>query len=145
MNAVRIILALAVSAVLAAGAWAGPQGAPNKGKRHHAVRGVVVAVQTADAKEKGTDLGSITVKAHRHKKNAAATEAAPVEKTFQVDANTTFEKVVVVGKGQRTTGPAKFADIQKGERVAVVATNEREHRALKVQIIVRRKKGAFAR
>ena len=139
MNAMRMILALAVGTVGACGALAGPQAVANKAKRPHAAHGVVVAVQTGDDKDKDTDLGSITVKIHLHKKKTAAAAPAYVERKFEVDAKTAFERVIIVGKGQRKTEPAKFEDIHKGEHVAVVAKKGPEHLALKVAIIVRQK------
>ena len=142
MNTMRLTLAVAAATVLAASGFAGPKAGANKGKRPHAVRGVVLALQTADATAKAADLGTITVKIHHHKKKGAAEAAADVERTFAVDANTTFEKVIIAGKGQRQSEPAKFADVQKGEHVAVVAQKGPNPRALKVRIIVRQKKTA---
>jgi len=139
MNTIRAVWVMAVSAVLAGSTVAGPQAVPKNGKRPHRVHGVVEAVSTGNDKDKDTDGGSITLKVHRRKKQPAANAPAYVERKFEVDANTKFEKVILLGKHQRKTEPATFADVRKGEHVVVLAKKGPEHVAAKVAIIVRQK------
>jgi hypothetical protein len=131
-----LVLGLAFT-FLAGSATAQAVKGAKKGKKAHAVHGVVVKVD----KEKVN--GTITIRVH-HKKNAEAA-VAEEEKTFRITDLTKFEKVIVKGKGKenRETKPASFADIQLGQHVAIVtAGNSGDARA--VAIVHRQKNKAKA-
>lgn len=105
-----------------------------KAKKKDGVAGVVTDV----AKDK--DEGTITIKVHARKKDAAPAEA-DAEKKFKITKDTKFEKVTG-DKGNREQKPATFADVQKGERVLIVPAADNKEVAKNVTLHGQAKKKA---
>ena len=88
-------------------------------KKGHAVHGTVIAVK----KDKDKDEGTITVRVHHRRKKGDTTASKPVEKVFKVTSATKFQKVSGT-RGDRQLTSATFADLHKGEHVAIVAKGD---------------------
>ena len=117
---VAAVLALPV-AVLGAGRFAALKAANgktgvNKKWHHHAVRGIVTAV---DGKS-----GSITIRVKYKGKGATAAATQGPTRTFLVVSRTKFFKV---HKGTRT--PATFQDVSVNEHVAIIARHAKSNAA----------------
>jgi len=130
----RIFVAvLGLSFLCAPAALGGPDGA-KKGEKKHGVRGVVGSVQ----KDKDKDTGSILINV-RAKKKAAPAEGDR-DRKFYVTEDTKFEKLIFAGKGEKPQRePASFKDVVKGERVAIVPSDDKKDVARAVAILVRKK------
>ncbi len=109
MRLVRLaVLAALVGVVCLAGDSALARDKVNK-KKHHTFHGVVVHVHHGKEKHHGR----ITVKEHRHDR-----ERTLIEKTFHVDAKTTFEVVEESKKGKKAH-KTNFRHVHKGQHVIV--------------------------
>ena len=136
MMAGRLLTTLGVVVVLAGFTWAEDGDGGGAKKKHHAAHGLVTDV--------ASDGSAITVAVRpHHKKNAPApaTPVTPVEKKFKIDKET---KILFVSgkKGERQFTPATFADLHKGEHVAVVFRAGQSDLADKVVIVKHKKKAA---
>lgn len=104
--ALVMTLALAASTV-----WAAK-------KADNAIHGKVTAItKTTD------NTGSFVVAVHAKKSKTADAAATAEEKTFKVDAKTTFMKVMHKKGEAATEEAATFADLKKGDEVAVESTD----------------------
>ena len=108
-------------------------------KKIHAVRGKVVAVR----KDADKDSGLIEIAVH-YKKNGTTGPAEVKYEKFKVTPDTKFEFVQREGKGQVDRKPATFADVKKGEHVAIVPMEGAKEVAQRVEIIVGKKSGKSA-
>jgi hypothetical protein len=108
-------LALAVLLIASVSARA-DDAKKDKKKAKGAFIGTVVEVK----KESGKDEGSVTIKGQSRKQ---AGEAA-IQKTFKVTATTKVQKVAGNKKNPVPPVAAKFADVEKGSVVAVVASGD---------------------
>jgi hypothetical protein len=134
MRLLQAFLALAVLFSLSTFVEAGKGDGKKKG---HAVHGVVVNVE----RDKDKDTGTITVLVH-HKKKGEAGKGEEEKKTFRVNGETKFEKVIHEGKekGEVKREPATFKDVHDGERVAIAAEAGEKSEAKLVEILGKHKK-----
>ncbi len=135
MSPCRTLIALTLVIALAGNARTATLDAGGK-KGNRPVHGKVVSVQK-DAKG-----GSITIQVHHHKKKGAATTDAtpPVEKTFQITANTKFQ-IVQGKKGAVSQKDADISAVTKGEHV-LIFHNGTEATEVKIVIKGKGKKAA---
>lgn len=136
MRLLSVPLALAF-AVLVIGRAPARDDVEGKGKKKpYTIRGRVEAVK----KDADKDSGTIAIVIHYRKKGQSGAGEVKHEK-FKVTPDTKFEFVQRVGKGQVNRKPATFADVKKGEHVAVVSKEGAREAALRVEILVSNKSG----
>jgi hypothetical protein len=87
------------------------QAAKGKGKREHAIHGVIESIQF----DKDKDHGTMVLKVHHHKKKKSAAGSAATEKTVVFGKHTKVE----IGKGGKERA-GSISDLRKGEHVAVL-------------------------
>jgi hypothetical protein len=133
MRLLQALLALAV--LFSFSTFVDAAGKGDGKKKGHAVHGVVVSVE----KDKDKDAGTITVLVH-HKKKGEAAKGEGEKKTFRVNGETKFEKVIHEGKGEVKREPATFKDVHDGEHVAIVAESGEKGEAKLVEILGKHKK-----
>jgi hypothetical protein len=139
MRFLSIPLALAF-AVLVVTRADGDDDVKAKGKKkHHAIHGKVEAVK----KDADKDSGVIEIIVHHRKKGETSPTEVKHEK-FKVTPDTKFEFVQREGKGQVDRKPATFADVNKGEHVAIVPVEGAREVAQRVEILVGKKGGKAA-
>jgi hypothetical protein len=139
MRLLKVPVALMIAMLVVADV-AADQDAPGKGKKRiHAVHGKVVAVK----KDADKDSGLIEIAIHHKKKGGTGPAELRYEK-FKVTPDTKFEFVHREGKGQVDRKPATFADVKKGEHVAIVPMEGAKEVAQRVGILVGKKGGKSA-
>ena len=118
----RIHVLAVTAGVLALIAAGSSVQAKQRGKKEHALHGVVVKVEKDDGKESG----KITVKTGGKNKKTGV-ETPVVEKTIRVTKATTFAKVSHKKgeKGSRETTPATFSDLADGDHVLIEVVGEK--------------------
>src|SRR5690242_7995612 len=90
-----------------------------KTKAKHALRGVVVDIQRDQDKTTGTLV--VKVQAQKKSKGTAGASATPAnERKVHVTADTKFEKVTRVAKGEFKHESVAFKDLAKGDAVLIV-------------------------
>ncbi len=123
-------LIVGLAAVTCASADGNDQGK----KKLHLVHGRVQAVQ----KDADKDSGQIEVLVH-HKQKGQAGKGETKLVTIKVTPDTRFEIVDRQGKGNVDRKPATFADVHKGERVAIVPMEGAREVAQRVEIVIGKK------
>ena len=108
-------------------------------KKHRAIHGKVEAVK----KDADKDSGVIEIIVHHRKKGETGSPEVKNEK-FKVTPDTKFELVQREGNGQVDRKPATFADVKKGEHVAIVPMEGAREVARRVEILVGKKGGKAA-
>jgi hypothetical protein len=103
-------------------------------KKLHLIHGRVEAVQ----KDADKDAGRIEVLVHHHKKGKTGKGESKLV-TIKVTPDTKFEIVHREGKGNVDRKPATFADVHKGERVAIVPMEGAREVAQRVEIVIGKK------
>src|SRR5262245_17368895 len=103
-------------------------------KKQHLIRGRVEAVR----KDADKDSGAIEVAVRQRKKGEKGKGEVKIEK-FKITPDTKFERVHREGKGHIDRKPATFADVQKGEHVAIVPMEGAREVAQRVEILVGKK------
>jgi hypothetical protein len=131
MRKTRFLTILALIVLLVVGTSTAEAGKGKKKKRKP-VRGVITAVENAQAP------GKFTVRVLPKKKQAAE-NAPPTEKTFTFSKETKFEKLVGKKKDAETR-PATFADLHKDYTVLITAGKADE--ADSIKIFAKKKKKA---
>lgn len=134
MRLLSVPLALLFALVVVANVAADEDDKGKGKKKHHAIHGKVEGVQ----KDADKDAGAIEIAVHHKKKGEAGKGEVKIEK-FKITPATKFEKVHHEGKGNIDRKPALFADIHKGEHVAVVPMEGAREVAQRVEILVGKK------
>ena len=138
MRLVSAPLALAF-AVLVVAELSADQEIKGKGKKLHAIHGRVVAVK----KDADKDSGAIEIALHVKKRTPGGQSAVKFA-TFKVTPDTKFEFVQRESNGQINRKPATFADVKKGERVAIVPMEGAKEVAQRIEILFGKKGGQSA-
>src|SRR5262249_2269387 len=134
MRLLSVPLALLFALVVVADSSA-DDAAKGKGKKkHHAIHGKVAAVQ----KDADKDSGAIEVAVHHKKKGETGKGEIKIEK-FKITPETKFETAHREGKGNVDRKPAVFADVKKGEHVAVIPMEGAKEVAQRVEILIGKK------
>jgi hypothetical protein len=134
MRLLHLPLALALALVVVANVSADGDDKGKGGKRKHLVRGRVQAVQ----KDADKDSGAIEVAVRHRKKGEQGKGEVKMEK-FKITPDTKFEIARREGKGDIDRKPATFADVHKGERVAILPLEGAREVAQRVEILVGKK------
>jgi len=136
MRLSSVPLALIIALVVVANGSADDNAKGKGKKKHHAVHGKVEAV-TKDADK---DSGAIELLV-RHKRKGEAGPGEIKHEKFKVTPDTKFEFVHREVKGDIDRKPATFADVKKGERVAILRMEGAPEVAQRVEILVGKKGG----
>ena len=132
MRLLSVPLALLV-AVVVVGNVAADEDNKGKGKgKKGLVHGRVEAVK----KDTDKDSGIIEVELRQKKGQPSGTEK---KEKFKVTPDTKFEFIHREGKGNVDRKPATFADVHKGEHVAILPMEGAKEVAQRVEIIVGKK------
>jgi hypothetical protein len=136
MRLSSVSLALAFAVLVVANVAAADDVKGKGKKKHHAIRGKVEAVK----RDADKDSGVIEIVIHQKKSSPTGTAVVKHE-MFEVTPDTKFEFVQREGKGQVDRKPATFADVKKGEHVAIVPMEGAKEVAQRVEILVDKKSG----
>ncbi|HMF13672.1 MAG TPA: hypothetical protein VKE94_15245 [Gemmataceae bacterium] len=134
MRFLSVSLALAFAVLVVTSAPADEGSKAKSKKKHRAIHGKVETVN----KDADKDSGVIEIIVHHRKKGETGSPEVKHEK-FKVTPDTKFEFVQREGKGQVDRKPATFADVKKGEHVAIVPMEGAREVAQRVEILVGKK------